>query len=262
MSDSELDWGDDDVAENEQGGEDDWGDMVELDAADAAKAEERHQQQLPQHLLLALLKAAMSSSSASSEEDPSRPLASSVQASLAKQKAGSEIPGLGSESDKNTNHGPEKEEEKEKEEETLSDLMEDLTLKYPPSAPSPVPTVDQRLQDICGKLKQGSIKNVIVMVGAGLSVAAGIPDFRTPGTGLYDNLQKYNLPSPESIFTLSFFRENPQPFVTLAKELYPGEYKATKGHEFIQLLNKKNALRRCYSQNIDGLELVAFLSSC
>jgi hypothetical protein len=29
---------------------------------------------------------------------------------------------------------------------------------------------------------------------SGISVAAGIPDFRTPGTGLYDNLQKYNLP--------------------------------------------------------------------
>jgi len=41
MSDSELDWGDDDVGENEQGGEDDWGDMVEFDAADAAAEEEK-----------------------------------------------------------------------------------------------------------------------------------------------------------------------------------------------------------------------------
>ena len=40
--------------------------------------------------------------------------------------------------------------------------------------------------------------NILVLCGAGVSVAAGIPDFRTPGTGLYDNLQKYNLPYPEA----------------------------------------------------------------
>jgi len=38
-----------------------------------------------------------------------------------------------------------------------------------------------------------------------ITSAAGIPDFRTPGTGLYDNLQKYNLPSPHSIFDLNYF---------------------------------------------------------
>lgn len=37
-------------------------------------------------------------------------------------------------------------------------------------------------------------------------VAAGIPDFRTPGTGLYDNLQKYDLPHPQAIFELEFFK--------------------------------------------------------
>jgi hypothetical protein len=35
--------------------------------------------------------------------------------------------------------------------------------------------------------------------------AAGIPDFRTPGTGLYDNLQQYNLPNPMAIFDISYF---------------------------------------------------------
>ena len=44
------------------------------------------------------------------------------------------------------------------------------------------------------------------MAGAGISTAAGIPDFRTPGSGLYDNLQKYNLPYPEAVFDIGFFR--------------------------------------------------------
>ena len=39
-----------------------------------------------------------------------------------------------------------------------------------------------------------------------LFAAAGIPDFRSPGTGLYDNLQKYNLPEPHAIFDIGFFR--------------------------------------------------------
>ena len=49
-------------------------------------------------------------------------------------------------------------------------------------------------------------KNIIVMTGAGISTAAGIPDFRSPGTGLYDNLQKYDLPHPQAVFDIRFFK--------------------------------------------------------
>ncbi len=48
--------------------------------------------------------------------------------------------------------------------------------------------------------------NVIIMVGAGISTSAGIPDFRSPGTGLYSQLEKYNLPYPEAVFHLDFFQ--------------------------------------------------------
>lgn len=44
------------------------------------------------------------------------------------------------------------------------------------------------------------------MTGAGISTAAGIKDFRSPGTGLYDDLEKYNLPFPEAVFDLAFFK--------------------------------------------------------
>ena len=106
-------------------------------------------------------------------------------------------------------------------------------------------------------IKEGRCKNVIVMAGAGISVSAGIPDFRTPGTGLYDNLAKYNLPEPTAVFDIHFFRENPAPFYQLAKELFPGQYKPTPTHNFIRLLHDRGLLLRCYTQNIDSLEAEA-----
>uniref|UniRef100_A0A8C5Z1G0 Sirtuin 3 n=1 Tax=Marmota marmota marmota TaxID=9994 RepID=A0A8C5Z1G0_MARMA len=92
------------------------------------------------------------------------------------------------------------------------------------------------------------------MVGAGISTPSGIPDFRSPGSGLYSNLQQYNIPYPEAIFELEFFFHNPKPFFTLAKELYPGNYRPNATHYFLRLLHDKGLLLRLYTQNIDGLE--------
>jgi len=105
-------------------------------------------------------------------------------------------------------------------------------------------------------------RNVVVLSGAGVSCAAGIPDFRTPGTGLYDNLQRYNLPEPEDIFDLDFYRTDPRPFVSLVQELWPGQnkHKPTLTHAFIRLLDRKGILRRNFTQNIDGLEVLAGVS--
>ncbi|XP_037963373.2 NAD-dependent protein deacetylase sirtuin-2 [Plutella xylostella] len=97
-------------------------------------------------------------------------------------------------------------------------------------------------------------KNIITLAGAGISTSAGIPDFRSPDTGLYHNLAKYNLPEPQAIFEINFFRQNPKPFFTLAKELWPGNFIPTVSHYFIRLLHEKGLLLRHYTQNIDTLE--------
>lgn len=100
-------------------------------------------------------------------------------------------------------------------------------------------------------------RNVMVVMGAGASTSAGIPDFRTPGTGLYDNLQAYGLPTPESVFSIDFFRSNPVPFNMLIRELLPGSHKPTPSHAFLRMMSDQGKLLRVYTQNIDGLETLA-----
>ena len=82
-------------------------------------------------------------------------------------------------------------------------------------------------------------KKILVLTGAGISVSAGIPDFRSPGTGLYDNLKEYNLPRPEAIFSLDFFIDNPEPFYKFAQNFDLTRYEATPTHYFIKLLQDK-----------------------
>jgi NAD-dependent histone deacetylase SIR2 len=49
-------------------------------------------------------------------------------------------------------------------------------------------------EDLINGLRNKTFKKIVFLTGAGISVSAGIPDFRTPGTGLYSQMAKYNLP--------------------------------------------------------------------
>ncbi|RCK59635.1 NAD-dependent protein deacetylase HST2 [Candida viswanathii] len=115
--------------------------------------------------------------------------------------------------------------------------------------------IEVTLKPIAEAIKNG--KKVTFFNGAGISTSAGIPDFRSPDTGLYANLAKLDLPFAEAVFDIDYFKENPKPFYTLAEELYPGNFAPTKFHYFIKLLQDQNSLRRVYTQNIDTLERLA-----
>ncbi|KAG9009524.1 Sir2 histone deacetylase Hst2 [Tulasnella sp. JGI-2019a] len=138
----------------------------------------------------------------------------------------------------------------------LSSLLQNLQIR---SGKSRRPKVLERLDipSIAKYIKSDKCKNIFLMTGAGISTSAGIPDFRSPDTGLYANLARLRLPYPEAVFDIDYFRGNPQPFYTLASELYPGYYRPTVTHSFIRLLAEKKLLHTCFTQNIDTLERVA-----
>lgn len=92
-------------------------------------------------------------------------------------------------------------------------------------------------QNLVDGLKNERFKKIAVCTGAGISVSAGIPDFRSPGSGIYANLQKYDLPEPESIFELEYFKEKPDAFYDLASDFLDiDKYNPTPTHYFIKLL--------------------------
>lgn len=116
------------------------------------------------------------------------------------------------------------------------------------------------IKSVAKHLKQNPDAKVIFMVGAGISTPCGIPDFRSPKTGLYSNLSRLGLPFPEAVFDIDYFEENPKPFYTLARELYPGNFRPSKFHYLMKLFEEKGRLHRVYTQNIDTLEREAAVS--
>ncbi|KAI0770212.1 DHS-like NAD/FAD-binding domain-containing protein [Fomes fomentarius] len=110
------------------------------------------------------------------------------------------------------------------------------------------------LPSIAKFIKSPQCQRIFVMLGAGVSTAAGIPDFRSPRTGLYAKLAQSNLPYPRAVFELNYFRFNPIPFFIFTRELYPGRYRPTLTHTFVKLLADSGRLHTCFTQNIDTLE--------
>ena len=103
-----------------------------------------------------------------------------------------------------------------------------------------------------------SSKKIVVLTGAGVSVSCGIPDFRSKD-GVYARLSVDfpNLPDPQAMFDIDFFRKDPRPFFKFAREIYPGQFTPSLCHRFIRCIEANSRLLRNYTQNIDTLELQA-----
>ena len=114
-------------------------------------------------------------------------------------------------------------------------------------------------------------RHIGVLTGAGVSVASGIPDFRSPG-GLNDQLQPDRLTvtddqrrllesDPMHVVSWDMFSQNALPYLEVRRPFILGtrqsRWKPTLAHRFLELLHTKTGkLQRVYTQNIDGLHFL------
>lgn len=93
----------------------------------------------------------------------------------------------------------------------------------------------------------------VALTGAGISTAAGIPDFRGP-QGIYVT-RAY----PEDVFDIDVFLAEPQGFYAFARDFLAlrERIQPTFAHELLARLEREGRLAGIVTQNIDGLHQLA-----
>ena len=107
--------------------------------------------------------------------------------------------------------------------------------------------LEKKIQDLAKLIVESS--NVVALTGAGMSTESGIPDFRSPGTGLWEQVDPYEFASIDS-----FVAKGDQMFGNMLEiGMTIFRAKANKGHKALTKLQKLGRLRGVLTQNIDRL---------
>ena len=95
--------------------------------------------------------------------------------------------------------------------------------------------------------------SVVAMTGAGISTPSGIPDFRSPESGIWDHTD------PLAVASIFAFRQNPATFYNwirpMARTLLDAE--PNSAHYALTALEKSGKLQAIITQNIDDLHTKA-----
>jgi NAD-dependent deacetylase len=89
----------------------------------------------------------------------------------------------------------------------------------------------------------------VVLTGAGVSVPSGIPDFRTPETGLWANVD------PMEVAHIDVFERDPARFWSYYRPRFQslGDKRPNAAHEAIAELERRGLIEGVITQNIDRL---------
>jgi NAD-dependent protein deacetylase/lipoamidase len=92
-------------------------------------------------------------------------------------------------------------------------------------------------------------ESAVVLTGAGVSVPSGIPDFRTPGTGLWEKVD------PMKVAHIDVFRRDPDRFWHFYGDRFAtlDDKEPNEAHYAIAELEARELIRGVITQNIDRL---------
>ena len=96
-------------------------------------------------------------------------------------------------------------------------------------------------------------ERAIVLTGAGISVPSGIPDFRTPGKGIWEKVD------PMEVAHIDAFRRDPDRFWHFYSQRFMAlrDKQPNRAHEIVAELEQRGRVRAVITQNIDRLHRAA-----